>query len=60
MQGFKIFIKEPFKIEKEGDAEENMVRNITGLSRIVEHFVNQYPLQWGGWFNRRWADGIDA
>jgi KDO2-lipid IV(A) lauroyltransferase len=54
---FKIFIKEPFKIEKGGKPLENMVKNVAGLTSIVEPFVSQYPFQWGGWFNKRWAYG---
>ncbi len=54
---FKIFIEQPFKIEKGSDDHENMVKNIAGLTKVVEHFVIQYPFQWGGWFNRRWANG---
>ena len=59
---FKIFIEQPFKMEKGSNPQENMAKNITGLTNIVEHFVDQYPFQWGGWFNRRWAysSGIDT
>ncbi len=52
---FKIFIEQPFEIEKGGNPQENTVKNIAGLTNIIEHFVDQYPFQWGGWFNRRWA-----
>jgi len=55
---FKIFIEKPFKLLEAGSAQENMEKNIAGLSDIVERYVAQYPLQWGGWFNRRWA--LDA
>jgi KDO2-lipid IV(A) lauroyltransferase len=54
---FKIFIKQPFKIEEGSNPRENMVKNVAGLTGIIEHFVNQYPLQWGGWFNKKWAYG---
>jgi KDO2-lipid IV(A) lauroyltransferase len=57
---FKIFIKGPFEIIKGGSVQENMVKNISGLTNIIEHFVTQYPFQWGGWFNKRWALGIEA
>ena len=56
---FKVFIEQPFEIDKGSIPQENMVNNIAGLTHIVEHFVNQYPFQWGGWFNRRWAMGVD-
>jgi len=52
---FRIFVEEPFEIAKEGSAQENMIRNITGLSTIVECFVKKYPMQWGGWLNKKWA-----
>ena len=52
---FKIFIEQPLKIHQEGGKQENMVKNITGLTNIIEGFVKQYPLQWGGWLNKRWA-----
>ena len=56
---FKVFIEPPFEIDRQGSAKENMVKNITGLTNIVERFVSQYPFQWGGWFNKRWALSID-
>ncbi|MBF0504524.1 MAG: lysophospholipid acyltransferase family protein [Candidatus Omnitrophica bacterium] len=55
---FKIFIEQPFETDKGKNAQESIVNNITGLSRIIEHFVIQYPYQWGGWFNKRWS--LDA
>ena len=48
---FKIFIEHPFDFIKGGTAPEDMVKNIAGLTKIVEYYVNQYPLQWGGGFN---------
>lgn len=56
---FKVFIQQPFEISKGQSAKENTIKNITGLTRIIEHFVSRYPLQWGGWLNKRWASGID-
>lgn len=55
----KIFIEQPFEIEKGGSAEENMAKNITGLSKIIESFVIRNPFQWGGWLNRKWASRVD-
>jgi len=54
---FKIFVEEPFEIEKKGTDLENMDKNINGLSNIVEHFVKRYPFQWGGWLNRKMVPG---
>jgi len=56
---FKIFVEHPFDVDQGGSAQENMVSNIAGLTRIVERYVNRYPFQWGGWFNKRWALGLD-
>ena len=52
---FKVFINKPFEIIKGGSDQENMVNNVEGLTKIVEYYVKQYPFQWGGWFNKRWA-----
>ena len=55
--GFGIFIEKPFEIYAGGTKEENTVKNIMGLTNIIEGYVRRYPLQWGGWLNRRWAYG---
>ncbi len=52
---FKIFIEPSFELYEKGSKQENITKNITGLTNIIERFVNQYPLQWGGWFNKRWT-----
>jgi len=57
---FKIFIEKPFEIIRAGSDDENMVKNIAGLTNVIEHYVKQYPFQWGGWFNKRWALGVNA
>ena len=44
---FKVFIEQSFEIYKGSSVQKNMVKNIAGLSNIVERFVNRYPLQWG-------------
>ncbi len=54
---FRIFIEKPFKVYTGGTKEENVIINITGLTNIIEGFVRLYPLQWGGWLNKRWAYG---
>ena len=56
---FRIFIEQPFEIIKGINPWENMVKNIAGLTKIIEYFVNRYPFQWGGWFNKRWALSIE-
>jgi len=52
---FNIFIEKELDVEKDLGSEENTIRNISALSRIIESFVKKYPLQWGGWLNKRWA-----
>lgn len=51
---FDIFIEEPLKVEKGFSVDENMVKNISTLTTIIETFVRKYPAQWGGWLNKRW------
>jgi len=54
---FRIFIKEPFEIIKGSTPQDEMVKNIAALTKIIEFYVSRYPFQWGGWFNKRWALG---
>jgi Kdo2-lipid IVA lauroyltransferase/acyltransferase len=53
---FKIFVEQPLEIHKGSDKQKNMEKIIVGINGILEHFVYRYPFQWGGWFNRRWAE----
>ena len=52
---YQIFVKEPFKNHDDGSEQENTVKNIGGITNIIEGFVRRFPLQWGGWLNKRWA-----
>ena len=52
---FNIFIEKEINVEKNFSSEENTIKNISALSRIIESFVKKYPLQWGGWLNKRWT-----
>ena len=54
-QRYKIFIEEPLKIHNAGTPEENIIKNIAALTTIIEGYVRRYPLQWGGWLNKRWS-----
>jgi len=58
-KNFRIFVEEPFAVEKLGADSDNIVKNIAALTNIIEHFVKKYPFQWGGWFNKRWALDVD-
>ncbi len=46
---FHIHMEEIFN--SKGRSEQD---NIAGLTKIIEAYVRDYPLQWGGWFNKRW------
>jgi lauroyl/myristoyl acyltransferase len=52
---FQICIEPVFHIHQQGKQEDNLVQNIAGLTRIIEDYVRRYPLQWGGWLNKRWS-----
>jgi len=49
-----ICIKESMKIEGGLSPDENNHKNISNLTQKIEQIVTQYPLQWGGWLNKRW------
>ena len=53
-KNFKIIIDEPLKVHEELNEEENIVKNISDLTNVIEKYVNIYPVQWGGWLNKRW------
>ena len=53
---FHIFVEPEFTLHSDGSDEENTINNIGGLTNIIEGYVRRYPFQWGGWFNRRWAE----
>ncbi len=52
---FDVFVEPPLEIEKRFSPTENTCRNIAALTAVIEKFVRRYPLQWGGWLNKRWA-----
>ncbi|MGE0269481.1 MAG: lysophospholipid acyltransferase family protein [Candidatus Omnitrophota bacterium] len=54
---FRIVIEEALNIEKALSPAENDIKNITALTRVIESYVQKYPVQWGGWLNKRW--GVD-
>lgn len=52
---FRIFIEPPLALEKNLSPQDNDSRNISSLTRVIEFFVKKYPVQWGGWLNKRWT-----
>ncbi len=51
---FRIFIEPALDVETKYGRDENDRRNISALTSVIESFVRKYPLQWGGWLNKRW------
>lgn len=52
---FKIFIEPPLAVENSLGPQDNDYKNISALTRVIEIFVKKYPVQWGGWLNKRWT-----
>jgi KDO2-lipid IV(A) lauroyltransferase len=59
-QGWKhtIIIKKPFSVEITEDNERDIAHNLTGLMKLAEEYIEQYPEQWW-WWHRRWKRYID-
>ncbi len=51
---FDILIKEPIKIIETQDKNGDNVQNIARMTKVIEEVVAAYPLQWGGWLNKKW------
>jgi len=51
---FKIYIEKAITIEDKFGLDQNKQANIAHLNTIIESFVRKYPIQWGGWLNKRW------
>lgn len=52
---FRVFVEPVFDVHEGDDKEANTFKNVAGLTKVIESFVRRYPLQWGGWLNKRWA-----
>ncbi|MFC1805126.1 lysophospholipid acyltransferase family protein [Candidatus Omnitrophota bacterium] len=49
----KIVFEPPLDIE-EGNSPKEIIRNsVQRITNIIEHYIRQYPAQWG-WIHRRW------
>ncbi len=53
-KNFKIIIDPPVALERSGESEEDLVRNVSRLSKVIEGYIRRYPEEWGGWMHRRW------
>ncbi len=52
---FHIFIEKEVKINEMVSEDENNIKNISEVARIIEGFVRKFPMQWGGWLNKKWC-----
>lgn len=51
---FDILIKEPIEIIETQDKNLDHIQNISRMTKVIEEVVAAYPLQWGGWLNKKW------
>ncbi len=52
---YQISIEKKFEVYNEGTDTENTLTNTARLADIIGQYVIKHPLQWGGWFNKRWT-----
>lgn len=52
---FHIHIEPETKLVTDPDQEIADQRNMNQMTAVIERYVREYPLQWGGWFNKRWS-----
>lgn len=55
-QNFRITVEDELQVATGGNADENTHTNIARLTAVIERHVAKYPLQWGGWLNKRWSE----
>ncbi len=53
---FEIMIKEPVEVFESPDQHSAHVENISRMTKVIEEVVSAYPLQWGGWLNKKWNE----
>ncbi len=51
---FEITIEDVLKIDENLPDELREAKCVSELTKIIEGYVRRYPLQWGGWLNKRW------
>lgn len=49
----KIIFEPALNLERAGDYQETVIRNIQKLTNIIEFYIRKYPAEWG-WIHRRW------
>jgi len=49
----RMIIEPPIPLIREGRIEEDIYRNISHITKIIEGYIRKYPAQWW-WVHRRW------
>ena len=42
------------EFEKTDTNPETVFKNVETITKIIEHYICQYPHEWGGWMHNRW------
>lgn len=50
---YKMIVEKPISIEKTGDVKKDVFATMQECSKVLEHYIRQYPQQWL-WSHRRW------
>ena len=50
---YKIKIDQPVTLQSTQN-EQDIVANVSKLTKIIEGYIRLYPHEWGGWMHRRW------
>lgn len=53
---FHVYIEPEINIVAGTDQKEFEEKNTASMTAIIEKYVRKYPLQWGGWLNKRWSE----
>ncbi len=59
-QKFQVFVEPALAVQKNLSPDANDVQNISSLNAVIESYVKGYPLQWGGWLNKKWRTAMLA
>ncbi|MBZ0166049.1 MAG: lysophospholipid acyltransferase family protein [Candidatus Omnitrophica bacterium] len=53
---FHVYVEPEIKIVEGTDRQDFEERNTASMTAVIEKYVRKYPLQWGGWLNKRWSE----